>query len=174
MPGVSLATGVSCGILPGVVLGVEGTIGLPDGEDQVEQLAHAVADGDVAALAFGLEAAVEGADGRVMADGRPRGIPEVAAHQIVALARHVHRARGQGVALLVDPRAVLLGKDAEVADELIGRLRSGRCRTILATRTAAVASPMPGMVTTWTWGEAGRSAKAVVNNFRRVFSAFWQ
>jgi hypothetical protein len=25
---------------------------------------------------------------------------------------------------------------------------------------------MPGMVRTWTWGEAGSAAKVVVNNFR--------
>ena len=37
-----------------------------------------------------------------------------------------------------------------------------------------MASPIPGMVTTWAWGEAGNLAKAVVNNFRRAFSAFWQ
>ena len=65
---------------------VEGAIGFPDGEDEMEELAHAMADGDVAAFAFGPEAAIEGADGRVVADGGPRGVPEVAAHQIVAFA----------------------------------------------------------------------------------------
>ena len=74
----SLTTAVVGGILPGEVLRVEGAIGLPDGEDEVEQLAHAMADGDVAALALGLEAAIEGADGGVVADGGPGGIPEVA------------------------------------------------------------------------------------------------
>ena len=53
---------MSLGALPGEVVLVEGTIGFPDGEDQMEQLAHAVAEGDVAAFALGLETAVEGAE----------------------------------------------------------------------------------------------------------------
>jgi hypothetical protein len=32
------------------VLLVEGPVGLPDGEDEVEQFAHAMADGDVSSL----------------------------------------------------------------------------------------------------------------------------
>jgi hypothetical protein len=47
------------------VLVVEGTIALPDGEDQMEKLAHAVAHRDVAACAFGLETTIEGTDGGV-------------------------------------------------------------------------------------------------------------
>ena len=38
------------GIRPRVVFTVEGAIRLPDGEDEMEQLAHAVAHGHVAAL----------------------------------------------------------------------------------------------------------------------------
>ena len=110
-----------CRVLPGVMLFVERTIGLPDGKDQVEKLAHAVSHGNVTSFALGPEAAIEGADRWVMAHGDAGGIPEVAAHQIVAFARHVHRAGGQGVALPVDPRAVFLGKDAEIADDLVGR-----------------------------------------------------
>ena len=41
------------GIRPGVVVPVEGAIRLPDGEDQMEQLAHAVAQGHVATFAPG-------------------------------------------------------------------------------------------------------------------------
>ena len=37
-----------------------------------------------------------------------------------------------------------------------------------------MAAPMPGIVTTWTWGEAGSSAKALVNNVRIAVSARWQ
>jgi hypothetical protein len=40
------------------MLVVERTIGFPDGKDQVEQLAHAMTDGDVAAFALGPEAAM--------------------------------------------------------------------------------------------------------------------
>jgi hypothetical protein len=72
-------------------------------------------DGDVAAFAFGLEAVIKGAD------GGPRGVPEVSAHEIVAFAGHRERAGRQGMALLVDAGAVLLGKDAEVVDQLGGR-----------------------------------------------------
>jgi hypothetical protein len=64
------------------------------------------------------------------------------------------------MALLVDAGAILLGKDAEVVDQLIGGCEA--------------ASPIPEMVTTWTWGERGKSAKAAVNNCRSSFSAFWQ
>ena len=78
------------------------------------------------------------------------------------------------MALLVDAGAVLLGKDAEVARPAWSGVAKRSMSTILATRTAAVASPMPGMVTTWTWGEAGKSAKAAVSNCRRSFSACWQ
>ena len=42
------------------MLFVEGTIGLPDGEDQVEELAHAVAHGNVTSFALGPETAIEG------------------------------------------------------------------------------------------------------------------
>ena len=38
---------------------VERTIGLPDGKDQVEELAHAVSHGNVTSLALGPEAAIE-------------------------------------------------------------------------------------------------------------------
>ena len=37
------------------MLFVEGAIGFPDGVDEMEELAHAVAKGDVAAFAFGSE-----------------------------------------------------------------------------------------------------------------------
>jgi hypothetical protein len=74
------------GILLRDVLRVEGAIGLPDGEDEVEKLAHAMADGNVATFAFGLEAAVEDVDGGVVADGGPGSIPEAGSHQIVAFA----------------------------------------------------------------------------------------
>ena len=100
---------------------VEGPIGFPDGEDEMEQLAHAVAEGDVAAFAFGLEPAIEGADGGVVHDGGSSGIPQVGANQIVAFAGHVQRAGGQGLAVLVDAGAVFFGKDAEIIDQVVGR-----------------------------------------------------
>ena len=43
------------------------------------------------------------------------------AHQVVAFARHAHGAGRQRLAELIDAGAVFLGKDAEVADELLGR-----------------------------------------------------
>jgi len=100
------------------VIFVEGAIGPPDGEDQVEKFAHAVSEGNVTPLAFGPEEAVEGAHGWGMTDGDARSIPKVATQQVAAFARHLHRAGGQRVAPAVYPRAVFLGKNAEVADEL--------------------------------------------------------
>jgi hypothetical protein len=58
------------------VLRVERAIGLPDREVEVEQLAHAVADGAVPALVLGFEPAVEGANGRVVAGGHTGDVPE--------------------------------------------------------------------------------------------------
>src|SRR6516164_9664794 len=104
------------------MLRVKGAIGLPDSEDEMEELTHAVTDRDVAAFASGLEAAIEGADGGVVANGGPSGVPQVATHQIVAFARHVLGTGGQRVALLVDAGAVFFGKDSEIVDELLGRL----------------------------------------------------
>jgi len=52
----------------------------------MEQLAHAVADGDIAALAFSPETAIEGAEGRVVLDAAARGIPEVGADIVVGMA----------------------------------------------------------------------------------------
>ena len=99
---------------------VKGPIGFPDGEDEMEQLAHAMAEGDVAALALGLETAIEGADGGIVDDGGASGVPQIVAHQIIAFARHAHCAGRQRVAVLVDAGAVFLGKNAEIADELLG------------------------------------------------------
>ena len=65
------------------MLFVEGAIGFPDGIDEMEKLAHAVAKGDVAAFAFGSETAVEGTDGRVVLNGASSGVPEVKANQVV-------------------------------------------------------------------------------------------
>src|SRR5512135_3806629 len=106
------------------MLRVEGAIGLPYGEDEMEELAHAMADGDVAAFALGPEAVVQGADGGVVADSGSRGVPEVSAHEIVAFAAHVERTSGQGMALLVDAGAVFLGENAEVVDQLGGRRKA--------------------------------------------------
>src|SRR5262245_50120243 len=86
--------------LPGEVVLVEGTVGLPQGKDEVEQLAHAMADGDVAAFALGLEAGVESAEGRIVADAHARGIPQVVPDQIVAFARHAQGKKGGHSCLL--------------------------------------------------------------------------
>jgi hypothetical protein len=100
---------------------VNGTIGFPDGEDKMEELAHAIADGDIAAFALGPQATIEGADGRVVTNSGPSGTPQIGAQQIVAFARHAPRARRQWVAELVDAGAVFFGKNAELADQILGR-----------------------------------------------------
>src|SRR5436309_5119869 len=56
--------------VPGIVLGVEGPAALPDGEGQVQELAHGVTDG--AGLVLGMlghDAGVQRAHGRVVAAG---------------------------------------------------------------------------------------------------------
>src|SRR5438552_18187559 len=99
---------------PREVFRVKGAVAFPDGEDQVQQFPHAVTDGDVAACASGLQAAIESTDGGIVTDGGPSRVPEIVAYQIVAFARHAHRPRRQRVAVLVDAGAIFLGKDAEV------------------------------------------------------------
>ncbi len=112
--------GGSVGCVRRIELVVKGAIGLPDGIDQMEHLAHALAQGDVAAFALGLEAIIEGADRRVVADGGASGVPQIGAHQVVAFGRHAHRAGRHGVALLIDAGRVFVGKDAEITDEMVG------------------------------------------------------
>jgi len=67
------------------MLVIEGAIGLPNGKGQVEQLAQAVTDGHVTAATLGLEAAIEGAEGGVVAEGGAGGVPQVVTNQVVAL-----------------------------------------------------------------------------------------
>ena len=87
----------------------------------MEQLAHAVANRDIATFASGPEPTVEGTDGGVVLDAAARSVPKVRANQIVAFAGHDQRAWGQGLAALVDAGAAFLGKDAEVVDQVVGR-----------------------------------------------------
>ena len=72
------------GLVPRVVLLIEGLVAGPDGEDELEEFAHAMADGNVAALAFGLEPLKQRGDGRVEADGGACRIPQIMTGQIVA------------------------------------------------------------------------------------------
>jgi hypothetical protein len=99
---------------------VEGAVGLPDREDQVEQFPHAVPDRHVPPFALGLEPLIQGAHGWVVLHGRARCIPQIAADQVVALVRHAQRARRQRPTLLVHPGTLFLREDAEVADEVLG------------------------------------------------------
>ncbi len=109
------------GLFPGEEVGVEGAIGLPDSEHEMEQLAHAMAQRHVAARPLGPEAAIQRSDRRVVDDGTACGVPQVMACQVVAFAGHAQRARRQWVAVLVHAGAVFLGKNAEVADQLLRR-----------------------------------------------------
>src|SRR5438874_13836378 len=85
----------------------------------VQEFAHTVADGNVATLALGLEAPIEGTDCRVVADSGSSRVPQVMTDQVVAFAAHMERAWTQRLAMLVDAGAILFGKDAEVTDELV-------------------------------------------------------
>lgn len=60
-------------------------------------------------------------NGRVAKRRRLGRIPQVFADQIVALTRHPLLPAGPQHAILIHARAVLLGENAEVADELVGR-----------------------------------------------------
>jgi hypothetical protein len=108
------------GVGPGKVLRIEGPTGGPDGEDQVEQFAHAMPQGHVAAFAAGAQAAIQTADGGVVHARGFGSIPQIFPHQVVAFAGHVRGPAGFGPAVLLDAGRVGLGKDAEIADEMAG------------------------------------------------------
>ena len=112
------------GLSPGVVAGIERSVGLPHGEDQVQHLLHAVSKGNVAPLAAGFLARVQRTECRVVLATRPAGHVEVAADQVVPLARHLHRARRARLAAFVHAGAVLFGEDPEIADQFCGRLEA--------------------------------------------------
>src|ERR1700722_13316386 len=73
--GFFVAGSRSHGVVPGIMLRIEGFASLPDGEDQVQQFAHAVSQSDVATHAPGTQPPIEGPDGGVMPDGRLGGVP---------------------------------------------------------------------------------------------------
>ncbi len=75
------------------MLGIEGLACFPDGVDQVQELAHAMAHGHVAAFTFGFEAAVQGAQREVRADAGQGRHPQISANQIIATWRHDHGTR---------------------------------------------------------------------------------
>ena len=102
------------------MLRVERSVRFPDGKDEVQEFAHAMADGDIAAFALGFEAGIQGAEGGVVADAGACGVPQIMANQIVSLGRHHQGARRQRIAFLVDAGTVLFGKDPEIADEVVG------------------------------------------------------
>jgi hypothetical protein len=78
--------GSGAGRLASPVFLVKGAVGFPDRVDQMEEFAHAVAQGDVAAFAVGLETPIKSANGRIVDDGGTGGVPQMRAHQVVAFA----------------------------------------------------------------------------------------
>jgi len=108
--------GRGTGRLSSAALRVKGAVGFPDRLDQLEQLAPALAQGDVAAVAFGLEAPIASSNSRIVDEGGAGGVPEIRAHQVVAFARQVPGAGRQRVAERGDAGGVFLGKHAQVAD----------------------------------------------------------
>lgn len=98
------------GVRPGKVLRIEGPTGGPDREDQVQQFAHAVPQGHVAAFAAGAQAAIQTADGGVVQAGGFGSIPQIFPNQVVAFAGHVRGSAGLGPAVLVDAKELVSGK----------------------------------------------------------------
>jgi hypothetical protein len=103
------------------VLGVEGPATRPDGEGQVQQLAHGVADGDGFLVGMlGHHPGVQRPHGGVATDRRQGGHPQVAAHQVVAAPAHDKTAGGAGLAIALDAAGDLDGQRAEEGDQLAG------------------------------------------------------
>ena len=70
---------------------------------------------------------------------------------------------GKGLPL-VDAGAAFLGKDTEIADQVVGRGETIDVHD-LGDQGWGSGLPMPVMVRTWTCGEAGKSAKASRSNW---------
>src|SRR5262249_45198682 len=104
--------------LPGVVVGVKRPTALPDGKDQMHELAHGVADGDGLLLRMlGDQARVQRLDRRVTAAGAERGHPQVAADQVVAAPAHDEAAWGAGLTVPLDTTGHLDRQHTEVGDQ---------------------------------------------------------
>jgi len=97
-------------LIPGEVLRIEGTVGLPDREDEVQEFTHAMADGDVAAFALGPEPAIQRADGGVAGDGGAGGVPEIVADQVIAFCDMRRVPAGKGRPCLSTPEVFSSGK----------------------------------------------------------------
>ena len=111
--------------VPGVKLLIERFASLPDGEGQVQQLAHGVADGDGLLVGMLLgDAGIESADGGIATNGAESGHPEIAPHQIVAAPRHDVAFDRPRPAVAVDAGADFDGHDAEIGDQLVRRLET--------------------------------------------------
>jgi hypothetical protein len=101
------------------MLRLEGTAALPDGEGQVQQLAHGMADGDGFALrVLGRDAGIQGPHRRVAAQGAQGRHPQVASHQIVASPAHDPTPGRAGLAVTLDAAGDLDGQHAEIGDQL--------------------------------------------------------
>src|SRR5262249_23368640 len=91
------------GRAPGIVLRIKAFTTLPDGKDQVQQLAHHMADsyGFFVGM-LGDHARVEGSCRRVVTDGTERSHPQVAADQVVAAPAHDVAARPARLTVAID------------------------------------------------------------------------
>ena len=102
-------------------MGVKRPTALPDGKDQMHELAHGVADGDGLLLRMlGDQARVQRLDRRVTAAGAERGHPQVAADQVVAAPAHDEAAWGAGLTVPLDTTGHLDRQHTEVGDQLAG------------------------------------------------------
>ena len=119
-------------------------VGLPDREDQMQKLLHAVPQGHVATFAQSPLPSVQRANDRVVQDGALGRVPQTPTNQVASLATHEHRARGHRAAEFVHAGGVLFGKNPEVIDDRAAVSESGRCSTILATRRRPFACRCPG------------------------------
>ncbi len=105
-------------VFPRIVVLVERPVRRPDGEHQVQQLSHAVAQGHIAPRAARTEPSIQGLDGRVVRDGTLGCTEQVAPHQVVSFARHVP-APPSWIAVAIDTGTVLFRKHAKITDQVL-------------------------------------------------------
>jgi len=121
-----------------------------DGEDEVEQLGTCSDDRERHRAGPCLFAAREGADRRVVADGGPSGVPQVAAHPIVVLCGTLVIVPGaRGCPVCRTPERFSSGKTPKIVDQVVGRREPVDVHD-LGDQSGGRGRADAGMVTTWT------------------------
>src|SRR2546427_12953663 len=75
---------------------------------------------DITSFAPGPEPSIQGAHSRIILNGGEGRIPQIHTDQVIAFVGHVLRSRRQRLSERIHAGSTLLGKNAEVADQVLG------------------------------------------------------